>query len=125
MFLTPSLILIDTIYILAWKTIKTAIDVGTEGLFSMLPEVDKKIQEILQETSETGTWKTVVEMMDPNKTSRDIFPLQHGSIMKFRVFALNENGLSNPPAESEFHKITGNFFWISMSLMISFNIRIF
>jgi len=98
--------LTGTLFQETWKTIKTAIDVGTEGLFSMLPEVDKKIQEILQETSETGTWKTVVEMMDPNKTSRDIFPLQHGSIMKFRVFALNENGLSNPPAESEFHKIT-------------------
>jgi len=90
----------------SWKTVKNAIDMGTEGLFAMLPEVDKKIQLILQETAETGTWKTVVEMMDPKITNRDISPLQHGSMMKFRVFAVNENGLSNPPTESDFHKFS-------------------
>ena len=94
---------------LGWKTVKNAIDMGTEGLFAMLPEVDKKIQLILQETAETGTWKTVVEMMDPKITNRDISPLQHGSMMKFRVFAVNENGLSNPPTESDFHKFSGLF----------------
>ena len=92
---------------------------GTDGLFAMMPEVDKKIEEILQETAETGTWKTVVEMMDPSKTSRDISPLtplQHGSMMKFRVFGVNENGLSNPPAESDFHKITGLFYQLIVKL---------
>merc|ERR1712192_90479 len=40
------------------------------------------------------------------KTCREVSPLQHGSLMKFRVLAVNENGVSTPPAESDFHKVT-------------------
>lgn len=71
-----------------------------------MPGFVKKVQMILQEDAETGVWKTVAEVIGANKTNREVSPLQHGSMMKFRVLAVNENGVSLP-VESDFHKITG------------------
>jgi len=99
--------LTEAIFQESWETATTALYRGTElgEIFELMPEVDKKIRLILQENAETGVWKTMAKVMEANKTNWKVSPLQHGSMMKFRVLAVNENGVSTP-AESDFHKIT-------------------
>jgi len=89
----------------SWETVTSTLYRVTEGVFEMMPEADKKIRMILQEDAEAGAWKTVAEVMDASKTNREVSPLQHGSMMKFRVIAVNENGVSLP-VESDFHKVS-------------------
>lgn len=91
----------------SWQTVATAFYRTTElgEIFELMPEVDKKIQEILQQNAESGAWKPVAELLDGSQTELDVFHLQHGSLIKFRVFAVNANGESKPPAESDFQRV--------------------
>jgi len=85
-----------------WDVLKAA---GMGSLLEAMPVTEKKIQEEMGKSADSGGWKTVMEVAGGNQTSRKISPLQHGVMIKFRVFAVNENGVSNPPAETEFQEI--------------------
>lgn len=85
-----------------WDALKAA---GIGDLLEGIPVVGKKITEEIGKGADSGGWKTVMEVTGANQTSRTISPLDHGVFIKFRVFAVNENGVSNPPVETEFQEI--------------------
>jgi len=52
-------------------------------------------------------WETMCELIGADETSVHLYPLKHGSKTKFRVFAKNENGFSEPPTvEKEYQAVT-------------------
>jgi len=85
-----------------WEALKAE---GLGTLLDQLPGMEKKMLEELSKSADCGAWKTVVEAHGGSQRNRTVSPLQHGTVVKFRVFALNQNGESNPPAESEFQKV--------------------
>merc|ERR1719500_1717541 len=98
--------LAGAIFAESWQTVMTAFYRTELGeVFELMPEVDNKIKEILQNNADSGAWKAVAELMDASQTEFDVSHLQHGSLIKFRVFAVNQNGESKPPAESDFQRV--------------------
>jgi len=85
-----------------WEALNAA---GIGDLLEGMPVVGKKIKDEIGKDAGSGGWKTVMEVTGANQTRRKISPLDHGVMVKFRVFAMNENGVSNPPAETEFKEI--------------------
>ena len=47
------------------------------------------------------------ELVGVHQTQQTVSLLQQGSVIKFRVFAENENGSSDPPVESDFLQVKG------------------
>jgi len=90
-----------------WKTVKTLFYKETElgEALEDLPVVDKQIERILQDNPTTGVWKTVYELVGVHQTQQTVSLLQQGSVIKFRVFAENENGSSDLPVESDFLQV--------------------